>query len=285
MAVGSYGQPSRLQSTGEVQLEGVNGKPATATGNIGNKWYYLIYPLANIDALWETDVDFLKAQWTVTHGSKAASEALWRQVYGYLAKEEKSVYQVLPDLTVVDGEIGLPAKGQGKFHYDNYLRIVDIRVHKDRTTDFENFVHTNVVPAVAKFLPKVEGQAGNKLPRYLRSVKIATRLGAEPDLLDFLTNYVVPAAKSTGTDVFIYRGVYSSGANYFMLFPFDDPSSLANSTDSVFTELLAKAYPGKEHKKLGQQFANTVSLVQEIVSKTRPDMSSNLENKYTRWWQ
>jgi hypothetical protein len=284
MAVGSYGQPSRLQSSGDIQSRGVDDKPATAAGNIGNKWYYLIYPLVNIDALWETDIDFLKAQWTVTHGSKATAEALWRQVYGYLAKEEKSVYQVLPELTVVGGEVGLPAKGQGKFHYDNYLRIVDIRVHKDRTADFENFVHTNVVPAVAKFLPKVEGQGGNRLPKYLRTVKIATRLGAEPDLLDFLTNYVVPAAKSTRTDVFIYRGVYSAGVNYFMLFPFDDPASMANSSNSVIKELLAKAYPGKEHKKLGQQFGNTISQVQEIVSKMRPDMSSNLENKYSRWW-
>jgi hypothetical protein len=208
---------------------------------------------------------------------------LWRQVYGYLAKEQKSVYQVLPDMTVVDGEIGLPAKGQGRYHYDNYLRIVDIRVHKDRTGDFENFVHTNVVPAVAKFLPKIEGQNTNRLPRHLRTVKIATRLGTEPELLDFLTNYIVPAAKQTKTDVFIYRGVYSAGANYFLLFPYDDVTSLANTSNSVFSELLTKAYP-KEARQLNMQFANTISLVQEIVSKTRPDMSSNLENKFRRWW-
>lgn len=273
MAVGTFGEPSRLKASGD----------AASPNNIGNKWYYLIYPLVNINALWETDVDFLKAQWTVTHKSKAASEALWRQVYGYLAKEQKSVYQALPELTVVDGEIGIPPIGQGKFHYDNYLRIVDIRVHKDRTGDFENFVHTNVVTAVAQFLPKIEGRNTNKLPHYLRTVKIATRLGTEPELLDFLTNYVVPAARKTRTDVFIYRGVYSAGANYFLLFPYDETTSLAHTSNSVFAELLAKAYP-REAKKLNMQFANTISLVQEIVSKTRPDMSSNLENKFKRWW-
>lgn len=255
-----------------------------ATNHIGNKWYYLIYPLANINALWETDVDFLKAQWTITHGSKDASEALWRQVYGYLAKEQKSVYQVLPDMTVIDGEVGLPEKGVGKYHYDNYLRIVDIRVHKDRTSDFEKFVHTNVVTAVAQFLPKIKGQDTNKLPKYLRTVKIATRLGAEPELLDFLTNYVVPAAKKTRTDVFIYRGVYSAGANYFLMFPYDDTSALAHTDKRIFSELLAKVHPPATAQKLDLQFANTISVVQEVVSKTRPDMSSNLENKYKRWW-
>lgn len=190
---------------------------------------------------------------------------------------------MLPDMTVVDGEIGLPVKGQGKYHYDNYLRIVDIRVHKDRTGDFENFVHTNVVPAVAQFLPKIEGHNTNRLPHYLRTVKIATRLGTEPELLDFLTNYIVPAAKATKTDVFIYRGVYSAGANYFLLFPYDDTTSLAHTSNSVFSELLAKAYP-KRAQQLNMQFANTISLVQEVVSKTRPDMSSNLENKFKRWW-
>jgi hypothetical protein len=277
MAVGTFGEPSRLQA------DGGNGSFA-ANGNIGNKWYYLIYPLANIDALWETDIDFLKAQWTVTHKSKAAADKLWRQVYGYLAKEQKSVYQVLPEMTVVDGAVGLPPRGKGKYHYDNYLRIVDIRVHKDRTKDFENFVHTNVVPAVARFLPKKTGHDTDRLPRYLRTVKIAVRLGAEPQLVDFLTNHVVPAAKSTRTDVFIYRGVYSAGANYFLLFPYDDPASLANTKERVISEMLAKVHPAIEVQKLDQQFASTISTVQEIVSETRPDMSSNLENKYKRWW-
>lgn len=274
MAIATFGESARLRA----------GSDPTSPNNIGNKWYYLIYPLVNINALWETDVDFLKAQWTVTHGSKEASEALWRQVYGYLAKEQKSVYQVVPDMTVVDGITGVPQKGQGKYHYDNYLRIVDIRVHKDRTADFENFVHTNVVPAVAEFLPKIKGHDTNRLPKYLRTVKIATRLGAEPELLDFLTNYVIPAAKKTKTDVFFYRGVYSAGANYFLIFPYDEPTALAHTDKRVISELLAKVYSPDEVKKLEAQFAGTISLVQEIVSKTRPDMSSNLENKFKRWW-
>jgi hypothetical protein len=277
MAVGTFAEPSRHPGKGDIAA-------ATHASNIGNKWYYLIYPLANIDALWETDIDFLKAQWTVTHGSKEAAEGLWRQVYGYLAKEQKSVYQVLPEMTVVDGVVGIPPRGAGKFHYDNYLRIVDIRVHKDRTSDFENFVHTNVVPAVARFLPKIEGQNRDRLPRFLRTVKIAVRLGAEPELVDFLTNYLVPAAKSTRTDVFIYRGVYSAGANYFLLFPFDDKDSLAHTRNRIISELLAKVHSPEEAQRLDQNFASTISMVQEIVSKTRPDMSSNLENKYIRWW-
>jgi hypothetical protein len=276
MAVGPYGATSSLLAA--------NDPAAAAAANIGNVWYNLIYPLVNIDALWETDIDFLKAQWTVTHGSKAAAEALWRQVYGYLAKEQKSVYQVLPDMTVMDGVVGLPPKGQGKYHLDNYLRVVEIRVHKDRTDDFEKFVHTNVVPAVAQFLPKIKGGNTNKLPRYMRTVKIAVRVGGEPELLDFLTNYVVPAAKKTGTDVFMYRGVYSSGANYYLIFPYDDPASLASTKNRVISELLAKAYPADQVQQLDQQFGSTISLVQEMVHNMRPDMSSNLENKYRRWW-
>jgi hypothetical protein len=274
--VGPYGASSSLLAANDATL--------ASAANIGNKWYYLIYPLVNIDALWETDIDFLKAQWTVTHGSKAAAEDLWRQVYGYLAKEQKSVYQVLPDMTVIDGNVGLPAEGKGKYHLDNYLRVVEIRVHKDKTGDFENFVHTNVVPAVAQFLPKIKGHDTNRLPRYMRTVKIAVRVGGEPELLDFLTNYVVPAAKKTGTDVFMYRGVYFSGANYFLIFPYDDPKSLAGTPNRIISELLAKAYPADQAQQLDQQFGSSILQVQELVHNMRPDMSSNLENKYHRWW-
>jgi hypothetical protein len=209
---------------------------------------------------------------------------LWRQVYGYLAKEQKSVYQALPEMTVVNGVVGLPPNGLGKYHLDNYLRVVEIRVHKDRTTDFENFVRTNVVPAVANFLHRIEGQNTNRLPKFMRTVKIAVRLGSEPELVDLLQNYVVPAARSTGTDVFIYRGVYSSGANYFLLFPFDTPTSLANTSSRVISTLLQRAYPATQAQQLDTQFGNTISYVQELVSRMRPDMSSNLENKYIRWW-
>lgn len=255
-----------------------------SSASMGNKWYYLLYPLANINALWETDVDFLKAQWTLTHGSRAASEALWRQVYSYLLKEQKSVYQVLPALTVINGQVGLPPRGQGQYHYDNYLRIVEIRVHKDRILDFEKFVKTNVVTAVANFLPRTPTAAPDKLPRYMRTVKIAARIGAEPELIDLLTNYVVPAAQSTGTDVFVYRGVYSSGANYFLLFPFDNQSSVANTQNRVISTLLQRAYPAAQAQQLDAQFGNVISSVQELVSAIRPDMSSNLENKFNRWW-
>jgi hypothetical protein len=229
-------------------------------------------------------VDFLKAQWTVTHNSKAASEALWRQVYGYLAKEQKSVYQALPNMTVVDGQVGLPPRGVGKYHLDNYLRVVEIRVHKDKIPDFENFVHTNVVTAVANFLPKLVGQNTNKLPRFMRTVKIAVRVGGEPELVDLLENYVVPAARRTGTDMFIYRGVYSSGANYFLLFPFDDTASIANTPDRVISTLLQRAYPADQAQQLDTQFGSTISSLHEMISRMRPDMSSNLENKYIRWW-
>jgi hypothetical protein len=86
------------------------------------------------------------------------------------------------------------------------------------------------------------------------------------------------------TDVFFYRGVYSAGANYFLIFPYDDTSALGHTDHRIISELLAKVYPADQAQKLEKQFASTISLVQEVVSKTRPDMSSNLENKFKRWW-
>jgi hypothetical protein len=264
--------------------ESLSAARASTAADVGNKWYYLIYPLVNINALWDSDIDFLKAQWTVTHRSGRAADDLWKQVYGYLAKEQKSVYQVLPDMTVVDGEVGLPARGRGKYHLDNYLRVVEIRVNRNHIRDFENFVQTNVVPAVARFLPKVRGQGNNKLPRFMRTVKLAVRVGGEPDLVDLLQNRLIPAAQRTRTDVFIYRGVYSSGANYFLVFPFDDANSLANTKDRIVSTLLQRAYPGEESRRLDEQFGRSITFAHEMVSRMRPDMSSNLENKYRKWW-
>ena len=270
-AVGTFGESLRAAS-------------ASSAENIGNKWYYLVYPLVNINALWDSDIDFLKAQWTVTHRSGKTADDLWKQVYGFLAKEQKSVYQALPDMTVVDGEVGLPPRGRGKYHLDNYLRVVEIRVNQNRTKDFENFVQTNVVPAVANFLPKRRGQDTNKLPRFMRTVKIAVRVGGEPELVDLLQSRIIPAAQRTRTDMFIYRGVYSSGANYFLVFPFDDSNSLANTQDRVISTLLQRAYSGDEGRRLDEQFGRSITFGHETVSRMRPDMSSNLENKYKKWW-
>ena len=186
-------------------------------------------------------------------------------------------------MTVVDGEVGLPQRGRGKYHLDNYLRVVEIRVNKNHIKDFENFVQTNVVPAVASFLPKRRARGTDKLPRFMRTVKIAVRVGGEPDLVDLLQNRVVPAAQKTKTDMFIYRGVYSSGANYYLVFPFDDAAGLANSQERIISTLLQRAYP-EEGKRLDDQFGRSITYAHETVSRMRPDMSSNLENKYARWW-
>ena len=84
--------------------------------------------------------------------------------------------------------------------------------------------------------------------------------------------------------MFIYRGVYSSGANYFLVFPFDDSNSLANTQDRVISTLLQRAYSGDEGRRLDQQFGRSITFGHEMVSRMRPDMSSNLENKYKKWW-
>ena len=129
-------------------------------------------------------------------------------MYGYLAKEEKSVYQVLPEMTVINGVVGLPPSGQGKYHLDNYLRVVEIRVHKDRTTDFENFVRTNVVPAVANFLHRIDGQNTNRLPRNMRTVKIAVRLGSEPQLVRSAAKLRRPRCEEYGHGrIYLSRGL------------------------------------------------------------------------------
>jgi hypothetical protein len=201
-------------------------------------------------------------------------------------KEQKSVYQVLPNLSVINGRVGIPPKGTGQYQYDNYLRVVEIRVHKDKKLDFEKFVHTNVVTAVAKFFPKhpVAAQNSDRLPLFMRTVKIAVKLGAEPELVDLLENQVIPAAQRTGTDIFIYRGVYSSGANYFVLFPFDDETALANTRGRAISLMFQRAFPADQAKQLDSLYGSLISNVSELVSTVRPDMSSNLENKWKKWW-
>jgi hypothetical protein len=262
-----------------------NLQPVTATtprSPYGNKWYTLNYPLANIDNLWEDDISFLRAQWTA-NDQKSTSDALWKRVYSYLVKEQKSVYKLLPEMSVIGGRGGQRLHNQGQYDFGAYLRVVEIRVNRTRTADFENFVRTNVVPAVAKFLPEKRDDQPDRLPRFYRTVKIEVNMGREPEFFEFIKTHLMAAAEKAKIDVFFYQTLYGGGANFFMIFPFEDEKALANTRGRVLQALWKSAHSAREAQRLDAQFGKLIIGVEEMVHQVRRDMSSRLDNKYLAW--
>lgn len=186
-------------------------------------------------------------------------------------------------MSVIGGKGGQRLHNQGQYDFGQYLRIVEIRVNKDKTANFENFVRGVVVPAVAKFIPEKRSQNPDKLPRFFRTVKIEVNMGKEPEFFEFMQRYLIPAAEKTKTDVHFYQTLYGGEFNFFMLFPFEKQEDLANTKDRVLAILWQRAYGLREGRQIDAQFGRLILGAQEMVHMVRPDMSSRLSNKYMDW--
>ena len=199
-------------------------------------------------------------------------------------REQKSVYELEPDYTVVEGMVGQRLPGQGLYDFDNYVRLVEFEVVKNRAAQFEKFVIDNVAPAAQKFLPKLRNASPDRLPNFLRHVNLEVHQARVKDFYDFAAKSLVPAAQKTKISVFFYRAIYAGGDNFSLLFPYEKANDLANTKNPLLPELLTTAYGAADGRRLSTDLGKLIIRGVEWVSKIRPDMSSNLENKYSKWW-
>lgn len=256
----------------------------TPSNEIGNKWYWMIYPLSNIDHLWDNDIRlFHPPPDSNTQGT--ATQVSSGDITGYVRNEQKCVYMLLPQMSVVAGRAGSRLRGKGFYDFGEYLRITELRVHKDKTADFEEFAAKRIVPAASEVLPKAVKQASDKLPRYIRAVKLEVNMSKEPDFHKFLKLFLIPAAKKTRTTVFVFHTIYGSEANYLLLFPFETEKDMAATGERVLSALWQKAYSYFDMLQVDTKFASLIITAHESIIRVRPDLSPKLENKYAKWWR
>lgn len=245
--------------------------------------YWLIYPLENIDGLWESDIQFLRAQWAVDE-NVAASDNKWQQLYSFQVREKKSVYELQPELSVIEDVVGRRAENSGRYDFGNFLRFVEFEVVRNQAPTFERFVVENVVPATARFLPKLRNRNRDKLPRMLRSVKLEVHQSRVQDFLDLSQKYLQPAAGQSKISYFFYHSVFAGGDNFFLFVPFENARSPANAKSPFLSELFTKTYGAREGRRINSEFGRLIIRGEEWVARIRPEMSTNLENKYLPWW-
>ena len=256
----------------------------TPSNEIGNKWYWMIYPLSNIDHLWDNDIRLFNPQPdSATQG--AMTQVSWNKITDYVRNEQKCVYMLLPQMSVVAGRAGSRLRGKGFYDFGEYLRITELRVHKDKTEDFEEFAAKSFVPAASEVLPKAARRAADKLPRYLRAVKLEVNMSKEPDFHKFLKLFLIPAAKKTMTTVFVFHTIYGSESNYLLLFPFETENDMAATGERVLSALWQKAYSYFDMLQVDTKFSSLIITAHESIVRVRPDLSPRLENKYAKWWR
>ncbi len=240
---------------------------------IGNRWYWLIYPLSNIDNLWDGDLQLFtdKAESTATS---------WDQVSRYVASEQRCVYMLMPGWSVSGGKIVGKTTARRRYDLGEYLRIAEIRVRKDKIAEFENFAINQMVPAANRVVPRVG--VSTKAPRFIRTLRIEVNMRWEPEFREFVKKYFLPTAARTKTEVSIYHTIYGSDANYLFVFPFEKEADLAATGERVMSALWQKGHPYFKALQLDGLFAQMIIGAQETITRVRPEMSPGFNNRQAR---
>lgn len=250
---------------------------------IGNKWYWMIYPLSNIDNLWNNDIQLFYPP-EEENAPKAINRASWDGIKGFIRNEQKAVFMLLPKFCVVGGRSGARRPDRGYYDFGEYLRITEVRVHKDKISDFENFVSSSFVPTVNEHMPKSDGPARDRLPRFLRVVKVEVIMGKVPQFETLLRKNLVPAMKHIGGTVFVYHTIYGIESNYVLIFPYDKEDDTVGTGNRALSEIWEKSYNYFDMLKVDTHLSGLIVNAFETIVKVRPDLSPNLENKYKKWW-
>jgi hypothetical protein len=252
---------------------------------IGNKWFWMIYPLSNIDHLWNDDIQPFYTM-ADENAPKAVKPDSWDTIKNSVRNEQKAVFMLLPKFCVVGGRAGARQPGRGYYDFGDYLRITEVRVRKDKISDFENFVSDSYVPTVNEYLSKpAAARSRDKLPRYLRVVKVEVSMGKVPQFETLLKENLVPAMKHIGGTVFVYHTIYGIESNYVLLFPYEKEDDTVATGSRALSAVWEKAYNYFDMLQIDTNLSGMIVNAFETIVKVRPDLSPSLENKYRKWWK
>ena len=277
--------------------------------------YTLLFPFENLGDQLDSEIMPLRVQWALDKGDDEldpASESWQRfkHLYGMQFGESKTVALVAPELSYT----GATATETGKVPYDlgRYLRVVYLYVQPGVEPEFEDFVHKYIVPAADKILayrdqvtnaPPLNKRRYFRFGAYWRKLSMNVNMPTVPEFELFVQKHLVRAARETDTPMLTYRTVTGDRHNYHMFFPFNEPQQIHNDRRNLMVASLLKKHQlqsfaeiahtslGPRHiaretaishaEDLSAAFHSHLLDLEEIVYRTRPDMSSKLSGRYT----
>ena len=293
------------------------GFPVKLSG-VRDNMYMLYWPFDSPGDQLDSEIVPLRVQWASDEGKSeldphSESWQRYKTLYNYQFGEQKTVGLYAPDLSYA----GQNSHGKDEYSFGHYLRLVRLYVKPEFRTEFEGFVHSYIVPAADKIfaeknrrknLAPLAERARWKYSPYTRLVSINVNMATIPDFELFVQKTLVPAAHETDTPMLGYRTVTGDRHNYTFVFPFDGKNEIHNDRHSLIasrllrehqTQLVAKrrgtdaryetaalsnraeAEAVKIADNLSAEFHSHAIDIEEIVLKSRPDMSSLLRERFT----
>ena len=244
----------------------------------------------------------------------------FKELYSYQFQEEKTVALFAPELSFNGNGPTSEQYHYGRYLRIVYLYVKPEKVpqfedfvHKFIVPAATEILHfrDQVVGA-----PPPGQRVLYRLPSHIRRVSINVNMPTIPEFELFVQKYLVPAAKQTNTPLLTYRTVTGNKHNYHLLYPFNDPEADKMHSDDktlIASSLLRKhqlqvasqrpvethdgprlvdasyslnGNSGEQHAldfaaELSEEFHSHAIDIEEVIGRTRPDMSSCLEGRYT----
>lgn len=284
-----------------------------STASVRNNLYTLFFPFANLGDQLDSEIMPLRVQWAMDQGDDAlnpGSES-WQKfkyLYGLQFGESKTIGLFAPELSY-SGVGGSPGD-----HYDlgRYVRIVNLYVKPGVETEFEDFVHKYIVPTAEKILayrdevtkaPPLEARNYYKFAPYWKKLSMNVYMSTIPEFELFIQRKFLVAARESNVPMLTYRTVTGDVHNYHMFFPFTDASDIHNDRHNLMVHSLLRKHKLESAKlqrvndsyseaarrnslleadSAAEEFLSHLMALDEVVYRTRPDMSAKLSGRYTR---
>lgn len=293
------------------------GFPVKLMG-VRDNMYMLYWPFDNMGDQLDSEIMPLRVQWASDEGKSeldpnSESWKRYKALYNYQFGEQKTVGLYAPDLSYA----GETVHGKDDFNFGRYLRMVRLYVKPEYRGEFEGFVHNFIVPAADKIfadknrrknLLPIETRTRWKYSPYTRLVSVNVNMATIPEFELFVQRNLVPAARETGTPMIGYRTVTGDRHNYTFIFPFDKKEQMHFDRNTLMASMLMREHQvqiAAKHRgngprveptaltnreeaaalskaeDLSSEFHSHAVDIEEIVLKSRPDMSSLLRERYT----
>lgn len=283
--------------------------------------YTLLFPFQNIGDQLDSEIMPLRVQWAAQEQKSeldpnSESWAKFKKLYGFQFGEQKTIGLFAPELSFQ----GSGEATTERFDFGRYLRVVYLYVKPAARHEFEDFVHKFIVPSAEEILrkrdeitnaPPPEARTYWRLPKYLRKVSINVNMPTIPEFELFIQQQLLTAARDTDIPVLTYRTVTGNKHNYHLLFPSNDSTDIHHSRDNLMASSLLREHqiqlaakrtrkgktlvntsyrldPGMEAEAIGiadelaAEFHSHAIEIEEIVYRTRPDMSALLQGRYSQ---
>jgi hypothetical protein len=283
------------------------------TADVRNNLYVLFFPLTNLGDQLDSEIMPLRVQWAMDQGDdilnpNSESWQKFKYLYSLQFGESKTIGLFAPELSYT----GVGTSTGDHYDLGRYVRIVYLYVKPGFETEFEEFVHKFIVPTAEKILsyrdevtkaPPPELRKYYKFAPYWKKLSMNVYMSTIPEFELFVQRKLVVAARESNIPMLTYRTVTGDSHNYHMFFPFSEPSDIHNDRKNLIIHSLLRKQKLEsagllrvgdtsreaerrqsieEADSTAEEFLSHLISLEEVVFRTRPDMSAKLSGRYTR---